>query len=499
VIPWQESASVLENSLLSGLRDGLDPPDFIDYTTPDGIVAFAQDVLGVETIAPYQEEILQALVIHKRVGVRSPHGAGKTALAAWVVLWGMTAFTDDVKVPTTASVWRQLTKFLWPEIHKWASKADWRKLGLSVRRGKELLDQTFKLPGGREAFALASSDPSSIEGAHANTLLYVFDEAKAINNKTWDAAEGAFSSAGDDTGSQAYALAISTPGLTSGRFYDIHRKRPGYEDWWTRHITLEEAIAAGRISRDWANKRKVQWGEKSGVYQNRVEGNFADESEETLIPLSWVEAANERWYACDGKGVGKQSYGVDPAYKGEDQTCIAHLIGHVIQPLLYATKQDTMETVDQVVEQLGYDRDTPIAVDVIGVGAGVHDRLAQLKYNSIPVNVASATTLMDETEKQGFINLRSALWWCYGRELLDPRNPNPIALPPDDLLTGDLTAPKYTRTSRGLIKVESKDDIRSRIGRSTDSADAVLLALYAPFAELLTAEWFENPYREYRG
>ena len=479
---WQESAPTLENSLLFRLRDDLDPTLAFDYTTPDGIVSFVQDILGVEELAAYQEDILRALVTYKRVSVRSPHGAGKTAVAAWVVLWGMTAFPEDVKVLTTASVWRQLTKFLWPEIHKWAGHADWREVGLPVRRGRELLEQSFKLPGGREAFALASTDPSAIEGAHAQTLIYVFDEAKAIANGIWDAAEGAFSSAGDDTGSQAYALAISTPGLTSGRFYDIHRKKPGYEDWWTRHVTLEEAIEAGRISQEWADKRKLQWGEKSGVYQNRAEGNFADESEETLIPLSWVEAANERWLACNGKGKGDRSLGVDPAYKGDDETCLADRVGTVIEKLWYASKQDTMATAGQVIGKVAGSRSIPIAVDVIGIGAGVHDRLWEQGYNSLPVNVAEATDLTDETGTQGFVNLRSALWWCYGRELLDPRNPEPIALPPNDLLTGDLTAPHYTRTSRGKIKVESKDEIRKRIGRSTDSADAVLLAFYAAYA-----------------
>lgn len=491
----------METSLLLRLRDELAilGPRQNPYATEDGIVEFVLDILGVPDIASYQEDILRALVREKRVAVRSPHGAGKTALAAWVILWGMTAHDRDVKVPTTASVWRQLTNFLWPEVHKWARRGNWDKLGIRVRRHKELLERSFKLPRGREAFALASNDPSSIEGAHAETLIYVFDEAKSIAVGTWDAAEGAFSSAGDDTNSRAYALAISTPGETSGRFYDIHRKRPGYEDWWTRHVTLKEAISAGRISSEWADRRRAQWGEDSAVFQNRVLGNFAESAIDALIPLAWVEAAIERWHACGGKGRGKHSWGVDPAYKGTDQTCIAHLVGSVVERLLYATKQDTMETVDMVIEQLYNDYDTPIAVDVIGVGAGVHDRLSQLQYNSIPVNVSSGTSLTDVTETQGFVNLRSAIWWCYGRELLDPRNPNPVALPPDDLLIGDLTAPTFTRTSTGKIKVESKDDIKTRIGRSTDSADATLLALYAPYAELFTMEWFDNPLKNYRG
>jgi hypothetical protein len=69
------------------------------------------------------------------------------------------------------------------------------------------------------------------------------------------------------------------------------------------------------------------------------------------------------------------------------------------------------------------------------------------------------------------------------RERLDPSGGFLLELPPDDLLTGDLTAPKWRVTSGGRIQVESKDDIRKRIGRSTDSADAVIQAYWSPEIE----------------
>jgi hypothetical protein len=75
------------------------------------------------------------------------------------------------------------------------------------------------------------------------------------------------------------------------------------------------------------------------------------------------------------------------------------------------------------------------------------------------------------------VNKRSAAWW-YLRELLDPANGHGIALPPDDLLTGDLTAPHWRITSGGKVQVESKDEIRKRLGRSTDDGDAVVMAFW---------------------
>lgn len=470
--------------------DSNDSSSLSQYRTEDGIVLFVRDVLGIATVAPYQEEILRALVRHKRVAVRGTHGLGKTAIASWAVLWAVSVFEGDVKVPTTASKWRQLSKFLWPEIRKWARSGNLNKVGVDLRRGKELLELNIKLEG-KEAFALAASDPSAIEGAHADTILYVFDESKAIPNDIWDAAEGAFASAGDDTESNAYALAISTPGVSSGRFYDIHARKPGYEDWHTIHVTLEEAIAAGRVSREWADTRKRQWGENSSVYKMRVLGEFDTSGEQSVIPLEWIEAANDRWYACEGKGEGVRSVGVDPARFGMDKTAFAFRVGDVIESIQYHSKEDTMQTAGRAIAAVGGDKSIPILVDVIGVGAGVVDRLEELEYAVRGINVGRKSTATDISGEIGFRNLRSELWWMM-RELLDPVNRHDIALPPDDLMTGDLTAPQYKYTSTGMIQVESKDDIRTRIGRSTDGADAVMLAFYiASFPKMASIAYLD--------
>lgn len=440
------------------------------------IVGFVRDILHAEP-ADYQIDILNTFIKQKRIAVRGPHGLGKTALSSWVVLWAIATSEVDTKVVTTASAWRQLTKFTWPEVRKWAGKADWSMLGMDIRRGKELLELSIKLPN-KEAFAVASDNPALIEGAHATRLVYVFDEAKAIPVGTWDAAEGAFSGAGGDTVNEAYALAISTPGESSGRFYDIHARKSGLEDWAVRHVTLDEAIAAGRISREWAEQRRKQWGENSAVYQNRVLGEFADSGEDSVVPLSWIEASNKRWLDCGGKGEGETTYGIDVARYGEDKTAFARLTGYVLEKLDYYAKQSTMETAGRAAATI--DKQINAAVDTIGIGAGVFDRLQELGHRVLSVNVGESTDMKDSSGQVGFVNLRSAIWWMM-REALDPESENPLALPPDDMLTGDLTAPLWGYTSKGQIKVESKDDIRIRIGRSTDAADALGLALYAAY------------------
>jgi hypothetical protein len=432
-----------------------------------------------EGLTDYQREILAAIPVRRRVSVRGLHGLGKSALSAIAVLWfGSTRELSGVdwKVPTTAGSWRQLTHYLWPEIAKWARRIEWDALGCRPWSTRdELMALTLRLGHG-QAFAAASDRPELLEGAHADSILYVFDESKSIASATFDAAEGALGGQGE-----AFALALSTPGEPSGRFFEIHARRSGLEDWWARHVSLEEAVEAGRVSRSWVAQRRRQWGESSAVFQNRVLGEFASADEDGVIPLGWVEAANERWRAWADAGRpavdGVVAVGVDVARSGSDRTVLAVRAGDVVTELRRSSREDTMQTTGRVVGLLGSLPGAVAVVDVIGVGGGVVDRLRELGLKVSPFNASESSDRKDRSGELGFVNLRAAAWWRL-RELLDPAYGPALALPPDDSLIGDLTAPHWRVTSAGKIQIESKDDVRARIGRSTDDGDAVVMACW---------------------
>lgn len=444
----------------------------------------------------YQDEILNELIPRKRACIRGPHGLGKTALGAWVILWAALT-SEDIKIPTTASAWRQLTKFLWPEVHKWALKLRWDAIGREpFKQPGELGLQSLRMGPTVEAFAVASNNAAYIEGAHAERIVYVYDEAKQIPLETWDASEGAFAGAGADTGRDAYALAISTPGEPIGRFYDIHAKQYGVGEWWVRHVTLEEGIAAGRISREWADNRLRDWGENDPRYQNRVLGEFATSMADGLIPLAWIEAANERWLErLERDEIGDPiTIGVDVG-AGGDKSIIAPWDGQNITTLIKSTKAETMETTGLIVGQLRpHDFDPVPIVDGIGIGAGVVGRLRELEHlnretgeweelDVVSFIAGAKTGLLDRTGEFGFANWRSAAWWIV-REMLDPNSGDDIGLPPDDELEGELMAPRWREMSGGKIKIESKGKtktegrgVTARLGRSTNCADAVVQAI----------------------
>jgi hypothetical protein len=336
----------------------------------------------------------------------------------------------------------------------------------------ELLQLQLNLKHGR-AFAVASNVPALIEGVHAEAVLYIFDESKSISDATFDAAEGAFSGPGE-----AFGLCASTPGEPVGRFYDIQQQKPGLKDWFPIHVNLSRAVAAGRVDPAWAEQCKLLWGPDSALYANRVLGEFHDSDEDGVIKVSWVEAAMKRWEANKDPLGHLDCVGVDVARSGADRTVMALRYGDRIQELRDRHHEDTTRTADRASAILKAHPRARATVDDIGVGAGVTDRLRHLGHTVIAFCASERTDWRDHSKELRFANTRAAAWWNL-RERLDPALDGNIELPPIEELVTDLCAPHWQEVS-GRILIESKDDIRKRIHRSTDRADAVVQAFWVP-------------------
>lgn len=127
----------------------------------------------------------------------------------------------------------------------------------------------------------------------------------------------------------------------------------------------------------------------------------------------------------------------------------------------------------------GYRRNNaPVIVDVGGgYGGAVTLRLKDNGIAHDGHNGAGASTGRTRDGQLKFVNKRAEAWWRF-REELDPdqEGGSPICLPPDPELRADLAAPSYEVGPRGLL-IESKDDIRKRLGRSPGKGDAVVMCL----------------------
>lgn len=119
-------------------------------------------------------------------------------------------------------------------------------------------------------------------------------------------------------------------------------------------------------------------------------------------------------------------------------------------------------------------------IDVNGLGVGVYNRLREQGIKkAIAFNNSGKVPprVKDKSGEFTFKNKRAAMW-VLGGELLDIADDPQITLPRDGELIGELTRTrKKPLLSNSTIQVESKKDIRERLGRSTDRADAVLMAL----------------------
>lgn len=194
-----------------------------------------------------------------------------------------------------------------------------------------------------------------------------------------------------------------------------------------------------------------------------------------LIPTAWVEAAQARWIDLYPKPP-MDSMGVDVARGGRDNTIIARRHGMWFDKSLVYTGAQTPDGPSVAGLAVANVRDgAPIHIDVIGVGASPYDYLNTNRQHVIGVNVAEKALSTDKSGRLRFMNQRSQYWWQM-REALDPSNNSGIMLPPEPELLSDLCAPTW-ELSAATIKVESRESIYKRIGRSPDWASAYILAL----------------------
>ena len=454
---------------------------------------------------PYQLDIMRLLDNNPRLAVVGPHGLGKTALSAWVILHFAIIYTlsaGDWKVVTTAGVWKQLEDFLWPEIHKWVRLLRWDKIPLPRFTPDQLLLLKLSTYNGA-ATAVSSKDFQFIEGAHARNILWLFDESKAIEDSIFNAAEGALSTPSDD--GVVKAIALSTPGKEVGKFYKIVARKAGYEDWKVREVTLQECVDAGRVSLIWAEDRRKEWGEESSLYQNRVLGKFSGDTSDGVIPSEWLEIAFKRYDKLlqDPTFRKKRELntfdwvagGMDIADVGDDDSTFCLVDEdwifspiHVIPKVNKEEDKQLMIVSGKAVHLVTKYPDLTLALDALNIGAGVTQRakevVEELEYKEVPVGVIYSFKASARTEKtdlageQKLANDRSVAWWWF-REVLNPAGSYKPAIPRSDRLKSELLAVGFEERSNATIQVESKLKIKKRLGHSTDYADPVVQAVFA--------------------
>lgn len=434
-----------------------------------------------------QVEILEAVRDHVRVAVRSCNGSGKTYVAAHVVLWWLMAFPESMVI-TTAPTEHQVREVLWREIRR------------AYRGNEELIEgkltrTTLELGDKHYAHGISTNEPERFQGFHEGNILFVVDEASGMREDIFEAIEGSMTSAG------ARLLLLGNPTALGGTFYEaFHRRR---DLWHTMHISAfdtpnvvsGEIEVPGLVSPGWVEDTALTWGEESPMYQVRVLGEFPSEGEDSLIALRLIEAAVVRApgvsktvgaYGSTPTPVHREpqggwetqggpiELGVDVARFGNDRTVICARQGERVLSLEAFNRQDTMATVGRVVEAVrryGPEVVEAVRVDTIGIGAGVVDRLRELGV----AGVAAVNVSERARNPEQFVNLRAELFDGLRQRFQESR----IQIPDHPDLIAELSTLRYSFSSSGQIRLESKDALRAQGIASPDHADALMLAFAA--------------------
>jgi hypothetical protein len=210
-----------------------------------------------------------------------------------------------------------------------------------------------------------------------------------------------------------------------------------------------------------------------------LKGDFVtgkEDAAQQVIPSAWIKAAQDRWKPDGGRELKMTTLGVDVAQGGADETVLAPLFVTWFAELVKRRGIDTTNgpaVAGLVIEHM---RDKcQVNVDLTGGwGGSARDHLVAQGIVVEPVVFSAASVIRTRDGHLEFHNMRAQLWWQF-REALDPLQGDSIALPPDRRLAAQLAAPTWKLRGNAIL-VESKDDIRKRLGTSTDDADAVVLA-----------------------
>ncbi len=415
---------------------------------------------GKPQLEPWQVKALSAIRDgEKRISIRSGHGVGKSCFQSILCLWALSTHVD-CKVPLVAGSQDQLRDTLMPEIAKWH-----KVLPEPLRNQLEVQAERIVVKARPdEAFAVcrtASKDnPDAMQGFHAGFLQFLVDEASGVHEKAYEVAMGALSTEG------AILVMTGNPTESSGYFYDSHTLLA--DRFWTLRVSSEDVPRARGHIEDVIQR----FGADSNEFRVRVLGEFPKAGPDSLIPMEWVEAAITRDVAPMNV---MPVWGVDPARGGDRSTLCKRRGNTVLEPVKVFNQKDTMTLCGLILREWDEtpidDRPHEICVDMIGIGAGVVDRLDELGLPVRGVNVGESASVSDT-----FMRLRDELHWKL-REWFEARN---CKIPNDRSLISELTVTKYRVLSSGKVQVESKDDMKKRLaGKSPDLADALMLTFAA--------------------
>ena len=406
-----------------------------------------------------QLEIVESVQANRRTAVQSCNGVGKSFSAARVVCWWVDT-QEDSMVITTAPTGDQVKAILWREI-----KAAHTKGNLAGQCNVT----SWTIDGHLVAFGRKTADTNehSFQGVHAKKLLVVADEASGLTGPLWS---GITKLA---TGKDNRVLALGNPDVQgslwhkvckSDRWNVIHIDMLDSPNFTDEHVPAE--VSAQLADRDFVDDVISEYGQDSAAYLKMVRGMFPADSTDSIVSRLALHDCRQV-EAVDGQ----RRVGVDVG-AGGDRMVITLVVGNE-----FVRSVSYIETVPELasaraVEEIRSMEPEVVNVDSIGVGWGLTGNLRQ----ALPTTVVNGITVSEASSNpKRWRILKDEMWWHIRKQAEDRKLA--VANMPDSCFE-ELVSVRWSTDTKNRIVVESKTDLRKRIGMSPDEADSYILAVW---------------------
>ena len=457
------------------------PLNFVKY-----IFAWGQEGTPLEDFTgprKWQEKVLRDIGNHIRknevidlpemfrLAVASGRGIGKSALVAWIILW-MLSTRLGATIIVTANTEQQLRSRTWAELGKWLTlsiNSHWfAKTATTLKPAswfEDLLIKDLKIDTGyyyAQAQLWSEENPDAFAGVHSSYgICLIMDEASGIPAPIYSVSEGFFT----EPTANRFWLAFSNPRRNTGPFYDAFHSKRAF--WNTEQI---DSRTVEGTDQKLFQQMLDQYGDDSTVARVEVLGQFPHADDDTVISIELARSAVDRDVALTASE--PIVWGLDVARFGGDNSALCIRQGNTVFEIKTFRSMDLMQLCGAVKNI--YDSTTQmnqpqeILIDVIGLGSGVVDRLAEQNLPVRGVNVSESPA-----SRKNYLNLRAELWFAM-KDWLTKRD---CRLPNDDELIAELVSPMYSYTSTGKLKIEAKEAMKKRGIKSPDKADALALTM----------------------
>ena len=421
-------------------------------------VRFVREILDQEP-DPWQVELMEESLKSRLLAVKSGHGIGKSTTCAWLMMHHMLCFYPQ-KTVCTAPTAAQLFDALFAEL-----KSQLLLLPPALKGLFEVFSERITLksdPAGSfiSCRTARKESPEALQGIHSSgKVLLIVDEASSVDNAIFEAAGGSLSG-------NATLIMVGNPTKSEGYFYDAFTKLA--HRWWLRTVSCENSP---RVTKEYIEEMAERYGTDSATYAIRVRGCFSETTDDTIISNELVESAVTRDVEPTKGAI---TWGIDVARFGADKSALCKRQGNTImEPIKSWAKIDTMNLMGQInaeYQKAQQDNLAPqeILVDVIGAGASIVDRGLELDMPVIGINTGESASLSGQ-----YKNLRCELWHR-AKEWFEQRH---CRIPRDERLMFELCSPRYSFESSGKVRMETKEEMKKRIGHmgSPDYADSFVL------------------------